>query len=196
MFMAIPPDSDGHPYAFHAPSESAFFADMSAFDSEEDGLSEEGKTEQNEEPIDFRLLADQALKALEEDYTQTVLGVDLEQEKAHAIHDETGHESDDEQSGYELVEDQPIEEHIESKPSHLPLERHCRTMNQACHLLRSILQQSNAQWHQYAKRMSNCQNAIKRGNGPYHLRATNSFLLHLYLPFVPQRQRRDRQLPI
>lgn len=121
MFMAIPPDSDGHPYAFHAPSESAFFADMSAFDSEEDGLSEEGKTEQNEEPFDFRLLADQALKALEEDYTQTVLGVDLEQEKAHAIYDETGHGSGDEQSGYELVEDQPIEEHIESKPSAPPI---------------------------------------------------------------------------
>ena len=113
-FMAIPPDSDGHPYAFHAPSEGAFFADMSAFDPEEDALSEEGTAEQNEEPIDFRLLADQALKALEEDYTQTVRRIE---EKGHDKLERTGHESNDDQSGYELVEDQPIDTYVESKAS-------------------------------------------------------------------------------
>ena len=82
MFMAVPPESDGPTYTFQASTEGMFFADINSFISEQDLLSpsEEVQTEQAEE-LNFRVLADQALKALDEDYTMTLSGVDVEKER-------------------------------------------------------------------------------------------------------------------
>lgn len=118
MFMSMPPDSDGHGYAFHATFESAFFADMTAFDAEDDSLSDERKTGHNEEPIDFRLLADQALQALEEDYTQTLRSIHLDSDNPHAISEDNAHEPEDEHSGYELVQYEAVDENNDAQPSH------------------------------------------------------------------------------
>jgi hypothetical protein len=79
MFMAMPLDNDGRGHSYEAFSEGSFFADMNAFDSEHDAFCEEVQTSNgSDEPADFRQLAEQALKALEEDYTLTLGGINLE----------------------------------------------------------------------------------------------------------------------
>ena len=116
VFMALPPDLDGHAYVFHAPIEGAFFADMTAFDSEEDPSADERRTGQNEEPTDFRLLADQALQALEEDYTQTFRCINVDGETPDALQEDMVHKSDYD----ELVQDQASDDgnDDDGKPSH------------------------------------------------------------------------------
>jgi hypothetical protein len=88
VFIGMPFDSDRRGRSFETFSEGAFFADMNAFDSEHDAMSEEVQTSDGSDgPADFRRLAAQALQALEEDYTLTVGEINVENQREHEKRD-------------------------------------------------------------------------------------------------------------
>lgn len=110
MFMAMPLDNDGRGRSYVTFPEGSFFADVSAFDSAHHAFSEKAQTSNvSDEPTDFRHLADQALKALEEDYTLTVGGINVDNQREHEKRDTA------------LVEKSLADEHVEfeddGKPS-------------------------------------------------------------------------------
>jgi hypothetical protein len=82
MFMAMPPDDDDGPsYTFHTSGEGAFFANIAAFGTDQDTPEAEVAAEQLEQEQDYRSIADQALRVLDEEYTMTLHGINVEKEK-------------------------------------------------------------------------------------------------------------------